>query len=389
MREVTVPLGARSYSIWIGPKLLPQLGHRCAQANLGGRCAIISDRNVAPNFADAAEKSLRKAGFDPVTIVVPPGETAKSIATVGFCYDQLAKHRLERKSFIVALGGGVVGDLAGFVAATYLRGIAFVQVPTTLLAQVDSSVGGKVGVNLTAGKNLVGAFHQPRFVLCDLETLKTLPQREYRAGLAEVIKYGIIHDAKFFEQLERDLSRMLNLRAATVAEVVARCCEIKADVVGQDETETGLRAILNFGHTIGHALEAISSYGKYLHGEAISIGQVAAAELSQAVAGLPAADVQRITDLFRRAGLPTSIDCNRQQVRRLFEAMQLDKKVSGGEIKFVLATRIGRVEWGREVAPDLIEQVLSHAALPPGTSATRRRPDPRPRRSHGVPGSAP
>ena len=194
-------------------------------------------------------------------------------------------HRLERKSFIVALGGGVVGDLAGFLAATYLRGIAFVQVPTTLLAQVDSSVGGKVGVNLKAGKNLVGAFYQPRLVACDLDTLKTLPEREFRAGLAEVIKYGIIYDAKLFAQLERDLPKLLKREPKMLAAVVARCCEIKAEVVGQDETEGGLRAILNFGHTIGHAIEAISGYGKFLHGEAIAIGQVAVAKISSSVAG--------------------------------------------------------------------------------------------------------
>ncbi len=196
----------------------------------------------------------------------------------------------------------MVGDLAGFVAATYLRGIAFVQVPTTLLAQVDSSVGGKVGVNLKAGKNLVGAFYQPRLVLCDLDTLATLPEREFRAGLAEVIKYGIIYDARLFAQLERDLPRLLRREPETLAAVIARCCEIKAEVVGQDETEGGLRAILNFGHTIGHAIENISGYGKYLHGEAIAIGQVAAARLSAEALGLPAGDVERVTELFKRAG---------------------------------------------------------------------------------------
>jgi 3-dehydroquinate synthase len=359
MREVNVPLGTRSYSILIAPKLLPQLGARCAALKLGSRCAIITDRNVAPHYARAAEKSLRAAGFHPNTIVVPAGETAKSLKTVQACYDELAAHRLERKSFIVALGGGVVGDLAGFVAATYLRGVPFVQVPTTLLAQVDSSVGGKVGVNLKAGKNLVGAFYQPRLVLCDLDALKSLPGREFRAGLAEVIKYGIIYDAALFERLERVLPKLLKLDRAELAPVIARCCEIKADVVGQDETESGLRAILNFGHTIGHGLEAISKYGKYLHGEAISIGQVAAAELSSALLDFPAADVERIADLFRRAGLPTSVQLSAGQVRQLFGAMRLDKKVSGGEIKFVLARKLGQVEWGHSVPDDLILQTLA------------------------------
>ena len=358
MRDVTVPLGTRSYSISVGRKLLAQIGPRCAALQLGPRCAIISDVNVAKRYAAPVEKSLRRAGFDVIRAVVPAGETAKSIENLQSCYNRLAAHRLERTSFVVALGGGVVGDLAGFVAATYLRGIPFVQVPTTLLAQVDSSVGGKVGVNLGAGKNLVGAFHQPRLVLCDLETLKTLPPREFRAGLAEVIKYGIIYDAGLFARLERDLQKLLKLDPKTLAEVVARCCEIKAEVVAQDETETGLRAILNFGHTIGHALEAISRYGKYLHGEAISIGQIAAAELSAAMAGLPQIDVERITDLFRRAGLPTSVELNRSQQKQLFGAMRLDKKVRDGEIKFVLAKRIGEVVAGQRVPTELIRETL-------------------------------
>jgi 3-dehydroquinate synthase len=359
MRQVTVPLGTRSYSIQIAPKLLPTLGTQCASLKLGQRCAIITDKHVAPLYAKAAEKSLRAAGFEPMTITVPAGETAKNLKIVEACYDKLAKHRLERKSVIVALGGGVVGDLAGFVAATYLRGVAFVQVPTTLLAQVDSSVGGKVGVNLRAGKNLVGAFYQPRLVLCDLNTLKSLPPREYRAGLAEVIKYGIIYDADLFARLERDLPKLLKLDSEIVGEVVSRCCEIKAEVVGQDETESGLRAILNFGHTIGHALEAISKYGKYLHGEAISIGQVAAAELSSALLDFRELDVERVTDVFRRAGLPTSVELTARQVNDLFAAMRLDKKVSGGEIKFVLAKRIGEVVWGQNVSEDLIRATLN------------------------------
>jgi 3-dehydroquinate synthase len=280
------------------------------------------------------------------------------LKTVQTCYDLLAAHRLERKSFIVALGGGVVGDLAGFVAATYLRGIAFVQVPTTLLAQVDSSVGGKVGVNLKAGKNLVGAFYQPRLVLCDLDTMRTLPEREFRAGLAEVIKYGIIYDARLFAQLERDLPKLLRREPQTLAAVVARCCEIKADIVGQDETENGLRAILNFGHTIGHAIENISGYGKFLHGEAIAIGQVAAAKLSFALAGLSGRDAGRIRDLFKLAGLPYFLKLNAIQRKKLFAAMRLDKKVSGGEIKFVLARKVGQAIWGRRVPENLINRAL-------------------------------
>jgi len=258
----------------------------------------------------------------------------------------------------VALGGGVVGDLAGFVAATYLRGIPFVQVPTSLLAQVDSSVGGKTGVNLKSGKNLVGAFYQPRLVLCDQDTFKTLPKREYLSGLAEVFKYGIIYDATFFARLERDLPKLLKRDPATLADIVARCCEIKADVVGQDETEGGLRAILNFGHTIGHAIENSSGYGTFLHGEAIAIGQVAAGELSARRLGLPAEDVERIRRLFMRAGLPVTIALNAVRRKKLLAAMLLDKKVSGGEVKFVLAEKIGKVAWGQAVPAAMIETVL-------------------------------
>lgn len=249
--------------------------------------------------------------------------------------------------------------MGGFVAATYLRGIPFVQVPTTLLAQVDSSVGGKVGFNLAAGKNLVGSFHQPRLVLCDLDTLKSLPSREFRSGLAEVIKYGIIDDAALFGRLEKVLPRLLRLDRTVLAEIIARCCEIKAEVVGQDETESGRRAILNFGHTIGHAIEAISAYNRYLHGEAISIGQVAAARLSARCAGLEEGAVARIHDLFVAAGLPVTIRLNARQRQNLLAAMKLDKKVAGGEVRFVLAPRLGEVRWGQPVPESAVLAVLA------------------------------
>src|SRR5262245_31089173 len=286
MRVVNVELAERSYPILIGRGLLARLGRECRKLSLGERCAIITDGNVGPRYAKTAAQRLRKAGFEPVVVTVPPGETSKRWDVVQQCYDRLAAHRLERQSFVVALGGGVVGDLAGFVAATYLRGIVFVQVPTTLLAQVDSSVGGKVGINLKAGKNLVGAFHQPRLVLCDLDTLRTLPAREFRSGLGEVIKYGVICDAELFAKLEREMPKILKMVPAVLTEIVARCCEIKAEVVREDETESGLRAILNFGHTIGHAIENSVGYGRYLHGEAIAIGQVAATLLSAVLARL-------------------------------------------------------------------------------------------------------
>lgn len=361
MHTVEVSLGQRSYPIFIGERVLADLGKRTAELKLGRRCIIISDKNVAPHYAAKVSTSLRKAGFEPTLVTIPAGETAKNLKTFQSCCDRLAGHRLERKSFIVALGGGVVGDLAGFVASAYLRGIAFVQVPTTLLAQVDSSVGGKVGVNLKAGKNLVGAFHQPRLVLCDLATLRTLPLREFRSGLAEVIKYGIIYDAPLFARLEKDLPKLLGRDSKVLAEVIARCCEIKADIIGQDETESGVRAILNFGHTIGHAIEAIAGYGKYLHGEAIAIGQVAAAKLSVRAAGLSLGESARIEEIFRRAGLPTSIILSARQTTSLVDAMRLDKKVSDGQIHFVLAQRIGRVETGHKISPEWIRDVLAES----------------------------
>jgi len=359
MRVAKVPLGERTYSILIGGGLLKRLGAYCRELALGKRCALITDRNVGPLYARAAQQSLGKAGFEPLLITVPAGEKAKRLEVVARCYDQLAAHRLERRSFVLALGGGVVGDLAGFVASSYLRGIPFVQVPTSLLAQVDSSVGGKVGVNLDAGKNLVGAFHQPRLVLCDLDTLKSLPMRELRAGLAEVIKYGVIYDAALFARLETELPRLLDRHPGVLGEIVARCCEIKAEVVSQDEAESGLRSILNFGHTIGHAIENSVGYGRYLHGEAIAIGQVAAALLSAVTVGLTSEAVLRIYRLLAGAGLPTRIRLNAAQQNRLLQAMALDKKVSAGEIKFVLAERIGKVCWGQKVSPRLVRDVLN------------------------------
>lgn len=358
MRKVRVPLGDRSYTILIGPGLLARLGADCRKLGLGRRCAIITDDHVAAHFARPTADSLRDAGFDGAVVSFKAGESSKSLRTLSDCHDQLAGQKLERKSFIVALGGGVAGDLAGFVAATYLRGIDFVQVPTTLLAQVDSSVGGKTGVNLKTGKNLVGAFYQPRLVVCDLDTLKTLPDREFRSGFAEIIKYGIIYDARFFAWLEKNLPALLKRDAKALTHAIARSCEIKAAVVGEDEKEGGLRAILNFGHTIGHAIEAISSYNKFLHGEAISIGQIAAARLSNRLTGLSAPDLERIKNLFQNAGLPVSLKLTRPRREKLLEAMKLDKKVRDGQIKFVLAERIGKARWGVNVPHKLIHEIL-------------------------------
>jgi 3-dehydroquinate synthase len=358
MRTVKVPLGLRGYDIKIGPGLIAALGRECQRLGFSKRCVIITDANVAPIYVNDALSSLEKSGFEPFQIVIPAGEKSKNLNLAQNCYETLASHRLDRKSFLIALGGGVVGDLGGFIASTYLRGIGFVQVPTTLLAQVDSSVGGKVGVNLKSGKNLVGAFYQPRLVLCDLASLSTLPLREFRAGMAEVIKYGIIYDERFFTLLEKTLPALLERQEGILTRVIARCCEIKAEVVGQDETESGLRAILNFGHTLGHAIETVYGYGKFLHGEAISIGQVAAAELSRIHHGLSLVEKERIEKLLERTGLPVRMKFKPAQIPKILSAMQLDKKNSDGQLNFVMASKIGQVAWGVRLSVAEIEKIL-------------------------------
>ena len=359
MRVVKVELGERSYLIYIGSGLLGLLGDKCAKIYEPQNCVVITDSNVGRLYGKQAIENLSAAGFSPFLIMLPAGESTKSLRNVEYCYNHIAQKRIERRSFVVALGGGVIGDLAGFVAATYMRGIGFVQVPTTLLAQVDSSVGGKVGINLKYGKNLVGSFYQPNLVLCDIDTLNTLPERELRAGLSEVIKYAVIYDSAMFNRLEKDIEKLLNNEPKTVASVIARCCQIKAEVVAADEKESGLRAILNFGHTIGHALEAITNYKKLLHGEAVAIGQVAAAMIGAMVCNFNETDVQRIKQLIKRTGLPMCYKLDEASQKKLIEAMRLDKKASGGEAKFVLPTKIGTVKFGQKLPIEVIEKVVN------------------------------
>lgn len=360
MQKVRVNLGVRSYDILIGKGLLSELGERCKGLKFGDSCIVVSDEIVAEHYAKDAIQSLKRAGFETDLHTFPAGEASKNLDQIRDGYDHLASLRLERNSFVVALGGGVVGDVAGFLAASYLRGIDFIQVPTTLLSQVDSSVGGKVGINLKAGKNLVGAFHQPRLVLCDLDVLKSLPPREFRSGLAEVIKYGIIADANFFSQIEQDHKKIIHQNPECLSDLIAKSCSIKADIVKSDEREMGLRAILNFGHTIGHGLEAITQYGQYLHGEAIAIGQVAAAHLSARYLGLSEESVKRIRKLFDSVGLPISIFLNANQRQMLFDAIRLDKKVRSGQLRFVLAEDIGKVRIDQPVEENAITEVLNH-----------------------------
>lgn len=343
-QNVKVDLGERSYPILIDEGNLGSLGAACQDAGLIGRCLVVSDENVAPLYADRAVRSLSEAGYDPVLEVLPAGEPTKCQAQLMNLYSKAAENRLDRKCFMVALGGGVIGDLTGFTAASWLRGIKFVQVPTSLLAMVDSSVGGKTGINIPAGKNLVGAFHQPELVLIDLKTLDTLRPREFAAGMAEVVKYGMIWDEKLFSLLESDHPGY---------KTIARCCEIKAEVVRQDEREGGLRGILNFGHTLGHAIENAAGYGEYLHGEAVSVGMVYAARLSTVLKGLPVESADRLEKLLVKLDLPVRAPGLAWDDLR--NAMAVDKKTVGGLPKFILADRIGHVEFGCEVPEDLME----------------------------------
>ncbi|MCG3146691.1 MAG: 3-dehydroquinate synthase [Verrucomicrobiae bacterium] len=353
MDRVRVELGERSYDIFIGAGLLSQAAPHLKAAGVGNRGVIITDSNVAPLYAGKLQEVLRGGGFAAEIVTVPAGESSKSMRQVNRLIDRLPALGLDRKSFVIALGGGVVGDLAGFVAGIYLRGLAFVQMPTSLLAQVDSSVGGKTGVNLPQGKNLVGVFYQPRLVLADTGLLASLPDRELRSGYAEVIKHGAIYDAEFFNWLER-----AEKPAQDLVHVVRRCCEIKGDVVGKDERESGLRAILNFGHTIGHAMEALSDYVGLLHGEAISIGMCCAAELSVRRGGLSRPEADRIRASLAATGLPTKIG-DRFNMSDLRAAMQLDKKNVAGKQRFVLLKRLGEAFVSDAVTDRDVEEVIN------------------------------
>ncbi len=349
-------LGERSYRIRVGGGLLARTGAWCRAAGLKGTALVVTDRHVAPLYATPVEASLKAAGFRTVRAVVPPGEASKCEARLFELYDRALDARMDRSSFVVAVGGGVVGDLAGYLAASYLRGIPFVQIPTTLLAMVDSSVGGKTGIDLPRGKNLVGAFHQPSLVVADTDTLSTLSRREYAAGLAEVVKYGVIRDAPLFRLLETRAAGVLAVDRALVDGIVARCCRIKAGVVGADEREGGVRAILNFGHTFGHALENAAGYAGLLHGEAVAAGMVCAAWLSTRLCGFPERDAARLARLLAAFGLPASARGMRASWPALARAMALDKKASGGAPRFVLADRIGRVRHGVAVSPELVKE---------------------------------
>jgi len=340
-QRIPVSLGERSYDIVVEPGVSVSIGESLRNLAPTGKIGIVTDRQVARHYLKRTADSLKQAGLEPVPIVLPPGERSKTLATIGRILDVLARHKFERRSMLLALGGGVVGDLTGFAAAIYQRGIPFVQVPTTLVAQVDSSVGGKTGVDHALGKNLIGAFHQPRAVFIDPDTLRTLPRREWVAGLAEVIKYGIIADESFFSFLEASMPGLLKLEESAVRQAIVRSCEIKAQVVAEDERESDRRRILNYGHTIGHALEALGGYRGLIHGEAVGIGLVQEADLAVHLGVCERNVVTRIRRLVQAAGLPDRMPTT--SFSTLWHAMQHDKKVVGGKVVGVWPVRIGEV----------------------------------------------
>lgn len=359
MQTLTVELGDRSYPIHIGTDLLRQADLLLPHLQQR-RVAIVTNTTVAPLYLHVLQQALEQAGVQVVPIILPDGEAYKTWESLNTIFDTLLQHRCERKTTLIALGGGVIGDLTGFAAASYLRGVPFIQIPTTLLAQVDSSVGGKTGINHPLGKNMIGAFYQPRVVLADTATLNTLPDRELSAGLAEVIKYGLIRDAAFFSWLEQNMTRLIERDPVALAEAIQVSCRNKAEVVAADETESGQRALLNLGHTFGHAIEAGMGYGTWLHGEAVAAGTMLAARVSQALGWLTEADVQRIRALFLLAKLPVvSPDLG---VDRYMEMMGLDKKVEGGKIRFILLQGIGKAVISSDVPADLLHRVLARAA---------------------------
>jgi 3-dehydroquinate synthase len=352
---IRVELGPRSYEIEIGTGNLRQLGSFVLQRAKVTHAVVIADENVAQTHAVSAVESLHDSGVRVDLVKVESGESSKSVAMADVLWRALAQTGADRKTLVVAVGGGVIGDLAGFIAATYMRGLRFVQIPTTLLAQVDSSVGGKVGVNLPTAKNMVGAFWQPLGVLIDTAVLTTLPPREYAAGLAEVVKYGVILDEEFFAYLEQSAPALNQRDSEALRRVVMRSCQLKAGVVEQDEREeSGVRAVLNYGHTFAHAFEAVTHYGSLLHGEAVAIGMMCAARLARALGRIPQELVDRQDALLRALHLTTSVPSS--DVGEILNAMRRDKKVEHGSLRFVLPARLGYVELVGNISEEEIKR---------------------------------
>lgn len=369
MASINVNLPQQSYEIAIGqtaapegaiaPEGIDQLGEMMSNLKLGKKVLLVSNPTIFKHYGERAVASLEAAGFEVASCTLPPGERYKTLSSVQKIYDTALLNRIERSSTMVALGGGVIGDMTGFAAATWLRGINVVQVPTSLLAMVDSAIGGKTGVNHPQGKNLIGAFHQPRLVLIDPEVLKTLPMREFRAGMAEVIKYGVIWDAELFAEMEasKRLDQLRYVKPELIASILTRSCQAKADVVGKDEKEAGLRAILNYGHTIGHAVESLTGYKVVNHGEAVAIGMVAAGQIAVELGMWQKEETERQDALIQKAGLPTKLPAG-VDIEAIIESLQLDKKVKAGKVRFILPTQIGVVTITDEVPSDTIRQVL-------------------------------
>lgn len=357
--SVTVDLGDRSYPIYIGSGLLADRQIITSHIN-GEQVCIISNDVVAPLYLEKLKELL--TGYQVSEFILPDGEAEKTLDNIAQIYDALLSNRLERNVTIIALGGGVVGDMAGFVAATYLRGVNFIQVPTTLLAQVDSSVGGKTGVNRPLGKNMVGAFYQPQCVLADTDTLNTLPDKELRAGLAEVIKYGLINNLDFFNWLESNTDNLKRRDEGSLIQAIKTSCEEKAAIVGADEKESGIRAILNLGHTFGHAIETAMGYGTWLHGEAVATGMLMAADLSWRIGNLTIQDVARVKKLLQAAGLPV-VPPESITNSEYLSLMSRDKKNIQGSIRFILLEKIGKALISSDVAPEVLEQTLLAGAM--------------------------
>jgi len=356
MEVVNVELGDRAYPIYVGAGCLRELGSRLAETRCGKRVVVVTNSTIANLYLGPAVASLAESGFDPAVIQIPDGEEHKNLAWLAFVYDRLIDAGVDRTGAVIALGGGVVGDLAGFAAATYLRGVPCVQVPTTLLAQIDASIGGKTGINHPAGKNLLGAFKQPRFVIADIDVLRSLPRREYVAGIAEVVKTGVILDENLFTLLETQLPALLRQDRDVLTRVVRTCCQLKALVVAEDETEGGYRAILNFGHTVGHAIESLTDYKTFLHGEAVAIGMVAAAKVSYRRGLCGEEVVRRITRLLERLGLPIEIPADLRG-DPLALAMRTDKKAASGMIKFVCVESIGKTTFERFTCEEIVRYI--------------------------------
>jgi 3-dehydroquinate synthase len=358
MKKVKVALGANSYEIRAGSGVMGSAGSWLKETGLGGRAVIITDSNVGPLYAAALERSLADAGFKPTVVEVPAGEAQKSLESAGNLYNRLAAAYAERTSPVLALGGGVVGDLAGFVAATYMRGVPLIQVPTTLLAMVDSSVGGKTAVDHGQMKNIVGVFYQPKMVIADIAALQTLPKEELSNGMAEVIKHAAILDRNFFAFLEHNIEKAMALNAAVLENIVVKNVGIKAGIVTKDEKEIGLRAILNHGHTIGHAIEAVSNF-KIKHGQAVAMGMIQENKIAVRLGMLPESEAARIAEVIKQAGLPAVMpDFNDEDKEKVLEALKHDKKVRNDHVRFILLQAIGHAVVSDTVSPELIKEVL-------------------------------